>query len=122
MPIKRQMHQHKRKILYKQILSENRCIKMCIGIFVTPHMVTNSFQERGLPIWEIFMVIPIWLRGSPYGNVFYMGIFIRLPIWAQTLFWNGLVTELSPYRNGYPLWCSNPRIDTGVGLFLIPIW
>ncbi len=23
-------------------------------VYVTPHMVTNSFQERGLPIWEIF--------------------------------------------------------------------
>jgi hypothetical protein len=28
-------------------------------IYVTPHMVTNSFWEQGLPIWEIFMVIPI---------------------------------------------------------------
>ncbi len=24
------------------------------GAYVTPHMVTNSLQERGLPIWEIF--------------------------------------------------------------------
>jgi hypothetical protein len=24
------------------------------GAYVTPHMVTNSFQEWGLPIWEIF--------------------------------------------------------------------
>jgi hypothetical protein len=92
-------------------------------VYVTPHMVTNSFQEQGLPIWEIFMVIPIRLRGSPYGNNFYMGIFTQLPIWSQTLFRNGLVvTELSPYRNGYSLWCGNPRINTGIGLFLIPIW
>jgi hypothetical protein len=53
-----------------------------------PHMVT------GIPVW----------------------IFTRLPVWAQTLFWNGLVTELSPYWNGYPLWCGNPCIDTGIGL------
>ncbi len=26
--------------------------RICVS--VTPHMVTNSFQERGLPIWEIF--------------------------------------------------------------------
>jgi hypothetical protein len=58
----------------------------------------------------------------PYGNVFYMGIFTRLPIWARTLFWNGLVTELSLYRNKYPLCCGNPHIDTVIGLFLIPIW
>jgi hypothetical protein len=95
---------------------------LLIGADVTPHMVTNSFQEQGLLIWEIFILIPIWLQGSPYGNVFYMGIFTRLPIWTQTLFWNGLVTELSPYRNRYPLWCGNPCIDTGIGLFLIPIW
>ncbi len=31
--IKRQMHQNKRQILYKQILSENRCTKMRIGIY-----------------------------------------------------------------------------------------
>jgi hypothetical protein len=31
--IKRQMHQNNRKILYKQILSENRCTKMHIGIY-----------------------------------------------------------------------------------------
>jgi hypothetical protein len=31
--IKRQMHQNKRKILYKQILSENRCTQMCLGIY-----------------------------------------------------------------------------------------
>jgi hypothetical protein len=24
------------------------------GMYVTPHMVTNSFQERGLPIWKFF--------------------------------------------------------------------
>jgi hypothetical protein len=30
-----------------------------LGVDVTPHMVTSSFQERGLPIWENFMVIPI---------------------------------------------------------------
>ncbi len=24
------------------------------AVHVTPHIVTNSFQERGLPIWEIF--------------------------------------------------------------------
>ena len=30
--IKRQMQQNKRKILYKQTQSENRCIKMRIGI------------------------------------------------------------------------------------------
>ncbi len=34
------------------------CVDL-IGPYVTPHMVTNSFQERGLPIWEKFMVIPI---------------------------------------------------------------
>ncbi len=43
----------------------NRTVEECLhargrsGVFVTPHMVTNSFQGRGLPIWEIFMVIPI---------------------------------------------------------------
>jgi hypothetical protein len=31
--IKRQMQQNKRKILYKQTQSENRCIKMHIGIY-----------------------------------------------------------------------------------------
>jgi hypothetical protein len=25
-----------------------------IGNYVTPHIVTNSFQEQGLPIWEFF--------------------------------------------------------------------
>jgi hypothetical protein len=25
-----------------------------LRMYVTPHMVTNFFQERGLPIWEIF--------------------------------------------------------------------
>ncbi len=54
--------------------------------------------------------------------IFSMGIFTRLPIWSQTLFRNGLVTELSPNRNGYPLWCGNPHMDMGIGLFLIPIW
>ncbi len=96
-----------------------------LNVFVIPHMVTNSFRNGQSPYGKFLcsqMVIPVWLRGSPYGNVFYMGIFTRLPIWAQTLFWNGLVTELSPYRNGYPLWCGNPHIDTWIGQFLIPIW
>jgi hypothetical protein len=31
--IKQQMQQHKRKILYKSTQSENRCIKMRIGIY-----------------------------------------------------------------------------------------
>jgi hypothetical protein len=31
--IKRQMHRNKRKIFSKQILSENRCTKMRIGIY-----------------------------------------------------------------------------------------
>ncbi len=25
-----------------------------LSTYVTPHMVTNSFQEWGLPIWEFF--------------------------------------------------------------------
>jgi hypothetical protein len=39
-------------------------------IHVTPHMVTNYFQERGLPIWDFFVPrpvpalgLPVWLRG-----------------------------------------------------------
>jgi hypothetical protein len=31
--IKKQMHQNIRTILYKQIQSENRCTKTCIGIY-----------------------------------------------------------------------------------------
>jgi hypothetical protein len=27
------------------------------NVYVTPHMVTNSFQERGLPIWEFFCLL-----------------------------------------------------------------
>ncbi len=101
-------------------------IKLLLGdvkyVYVTPHMV---FRNGQFPYGKFLcsqMVIPIWLPGSPYGNIFYMGIFTRLPIWSQTLFRNGLVTNLSLYRNGYPLWCDNPRINTGIGLFLIPIW
>jgi hypothetical protein len=40
------------------------------GMYVTPHMVTNSFQEWAVPIWEIFVFpngdprmvtgIPVW--------------------------------------------------------------
>jgi hypothetical protein len=69
-----------KKFPFGDSLFPNRvCAHFGINIYVTPHMVTNSFQEQGLPIWEIFMVIPIWLRGSPYGNVFYMGFFTDSP-------------------------------------------
>ncbi len=38
------------------------------SIHVTPHMVTNSFQERGLPIWEFFCLHAVPARGlPPYG-------------------------------------------------------
>jgi hypothetical protein len=48
--------------------------------------------------------VSVW--GSPYGNGdphmehSNMGIFSSIPKWAQTLFGNGLVNELSPYGNG----------------------
>jgi hypothetical protein len=83
------------------------------------------FRNRQSPygkFWCSQMAIPITIRGSPYGNIYYLGIFTRLPIWSLTRFRNGFMTELSLYRNGYPLWCGNPRTYTGIGLFLIPIW
>jgi hypothetical protein len=36
-------------------------------VYVTPHMVTNSFREWGLPIW-IFLSPGLFQHGdSPYG-------------------------------------------------------
>ncbi len=37
------------------------CVDL-IGPYVTPHMVTNSFQERAVPIWEIF----VFPNGDPH--------------------------------------------------------
>ncbi len=42
-------------------------------IYVSPHMVTNSFQERGLPIWDFFVSMPVLAQGLPvwlWGLVF----------------------------------------------------
>ncbi len=36
-----------------------------VGVDVTPHMVTNSFQERELPIWEIFHPLARSGTGTP---------------------------------------------------------
>jgi hypothetical protein len=38
------------KAAYPEVL-----IGFWVSIHVTPHMVTNSFQEWGLPIWENFI-------------------------------------------------------------------
>ncbi len=35
-----------------------------LDVSVTPHMVTNSFQEQAVPIWEIF-VFPNGILGGP---------------------------------------------------------
>ncbi len=66
--------------------------KIQIHKYVNPHMVTNSFLKRGLPIWEFFrfparsdMGIPVWLRRSPYGKDYHMGIFTQIPTWSRTL-------------------------------------
>jgi hypothetical protein len=40
------------------------------GMYVTPHMVTNSFQERAVPIWDDF----VFPNGDPH---MVMGI----PVW-----------------------------------------
>jgi hypothetical protein len=50
--IKRQMQQNKRKILHKQMQSENRCIKMRIGIYVGPQIGMNPIALWGLPDLE----------------------------------------------------------------------
>jgi hypothetical protein len=41
-----------------------------VGVYVTPHMVTNFFQEWAVPIWEIF-VFPI---GDPH-------MVTGIPVW-----------------------------------------
>ncbi len=35
------------------------------GVYVTPHMVANSFQERGLPIWDFFCLRARSGTGTP---------------------------------------------------------
>ncbi len=42
-----------------------------------------------------------------------MGIFTSIPKSKQTLFGNGLVTELSPFGNGDPFLYGDPHIETG---------
>jgi hypothetical protein len=34
-------------------------------IYVTPHMVTISFQKQGLPIWEFFCLLACSGTGTP---------------------------------------------------------
>ena len=53
------------------------------------------------------------VTGSPYGNYYHLGIFSRIPKLKQSPYGNGLVTELSPYGNGYPLPYGDPHMVTG---------
>jgi hypothetical protein len=93
-----------------------KLVYMLILIWSATH-----FWNREPPYGNCFFA-PIWLRESPYGNVYHMGIFSQIPIWARTLFWNGLVTEPSPYRNKYLFWYGNPHAGMGIHQLLIPIW
>jgi hypothetical protein len=40
------------------------------NVYVTPHMITNSFQERAVPIWEIF----VFPNGDPH-------MVTGIPVW-----------------------------------------
>ncbi len=44
-------------------------------VYVTPHMVTNSFQEWGLPIWEFFCPPARSGTGTPPRMVMGIGVF-----------------------------------------------
>ena len=62
------------------------------------------------------------VTGYPYGNYYHLGIFSRIPKLKQSPYGNGLVTELSPYGNGYPLPYGDPHMVTGMCFIAIPIW
>jgi len=61
----------------------------------------------------IFWRDPHMVTGTPYGNHYHLGIFSRIPKLKQSPYGNGLVTELSPYGNGYPLPYGDPHMVTG---------
>jgi hypothetical protein len=51
-------------------------------IYVTPHMVTNFFQERAVPIWKIFVFPngdPHMVTGIPVWQYFLYGDFYPTP-------------------------------------------
>jgi hypothetical protein len=85
---------------------------------------TNSILERGVLKWDFFNLpahfhtgISIWKRWIQNGKDCHLMIFSSIPNWAQTLFWNILVTEPSSYGNGQidiknPIWWSRVCFET----------
>ena len=78
-----------------------------------PKLDAVKFPYGESPNGNFLASLPVSIRGSPYGNYYHLGIFSRIPKLKQSPYGNGLVTELSPYGNGYPLPYGDPHMVTG---------
>jgi len=85
-----------------------------------PKLVAQIFPYGESPNGNFFASLPDSIWGSPYGNgdphmviITIWGFFLGSPNGNESPYGNGLVTELSPYGNGYPLPYGDPHMVTG---------